>query len=315
MEWFLLALNVALSGSSAIALKFYQKKNGMGAVSAYLFTAIMTGTIALVSIFVAKFSLANNPTALLLSVIMGLLYAVNIPMYGKALTLGSVGLCGVFLNLGSLLLPFIYGVAFLGEGRGIEEIFKWFGLAFALSAVLLQIPVAPKGESTQKEKPSLAFFLLGLGSLLANGCFCVLLKVQAVIPNPATNAQVMFFAGLSGSVLSFAALGVYLLLQKYKCPSNCTAPAEDSTLQPQTAFPAPKTLLFAVVYGAFNGTMNLLNLIIATKIPAAVHFAVLSCGGLLLMAILGIVLFKDKFTKKTAVTLLLASASIVFFAL
>jgi multidrug transporter EmrE-like cation transporter len=315
MEWFLLALNVALSGSSAIALKFYQKKNGMGAVSAYLFTAIMTGTIALVSIFVAKFSLANNPTALLLSVVMGLLYAVNIPMYGKALTLGSVGLCGVFLNLGSLLLPFIYGVAFLGEGRGIEEIFKWFGLAFALSAVLLQIPVAPKGESTQKEKPSLAFFLLGLGSLLANGCFCVLLKVQAVIPNPATNAQVMFFAGLSGSVLSFAALGVYLLLQKYKRPSNCTAPAEDSTPQPQTAFPAPKTLLFAVVYGAFNGTMNLLNLIIATKIPAAVHFAVLSCGGLLLMAILGIVLFKDKFTKKTAVTLLLASASIVFFAL
>jgi multidrug transporter EmrE-like cation transporter len=315
MEWFLLALNVALSGSSAIALKFYQKKNGMGAVSAYLFTAIMTGTIALVSIFVAKFSLANNPTALLLSVVMGLLYAVNIPMYGKALTLGSVGLCGVFLNLGSLLLPFIYGVAFLGEGRGIEEIFKWFGLAFALSAVLLQIPVAPKGESTQKEKPSLAFFLLGLGSLLANGCFCVLLKVQAVIPNPATNAQVMFFAGLSGSVLSFAALGVYLLLQKYKRPSNCTASAEDSTPQPQTAFPAPKTLLFAVVYGAFNGTMNLLNLIIATKIPAAVHFAVLSCGGLLLMAILGIVLFKDKFTKKTAVTLLLASASIVFFAL
>lgn len=315
MEWFLLALNVALSGSSAIALKFYQKKNGMGAVSAYLFTAIMTGTIALVSIFVAKFSLVNNPTALLLSVVMGLLYAVNIPMYGKALTLGSVGLCGVFLNLGSLLLPFVYGVAFLGEGRGIEEIFKWFGLAFALSAVLLQIPVAPKGESTQKEKPSLAFFLLGLGSLLANGCFCVLLKVQAVIPNPATNAQVMFFAGLSGSVLSFAALGVYLLLQKYKRPSNCTAPAEDSTPQPQTAFPAPKTLLFAVVYGAFNGTMNLLNLIIATKIPAAVHFAVLSCGGLLLMAILGIVLFKDKFTKKTAVTLLLASASIVFFAL
>lgn len=315
MEWFLLALNVALSGSSAIALKFYQKKNGMGGVSAYLFTAIMTGTIALVSICVAKFSLTWNATAFWLSAIMGLLYAVNIPLYGKAMGLGSIGLCGVFLNLGSLLLPFIYGVAFLGEGSEANAIFKWIGLVIALCAVLLQIPVTPKGESNKSEKPSLAFFLLGMGMLLVNGMFCVLLKVQAVIPNPATNAQVMFFAGLSGSVLSFAALGVYLLLQKYKRPSNCTAPAEDSTPQPQTAFPAPKTLLFAVVYGAFNGTMNLLNLIIATKIPAAAHFAVLSCGGLLLMAILGIVLFKDKFTKKTAVTLLLASASIVFFAL
>ncbi len=315
MEWFLLALNVVFSGITAISLKFYQKKNGMGAVSAHLFTAIMAGTIALVSICVAKFSLTSNPTAFWISVIMGTFYAINMPLQGKAFSLGSVGLCGVFLNLGSLLLPFIYGVAFLGEGRGIEEIFKWFGLAFALSAVLLQIPVAPKGESTQKEKPSLAFFLLGLGSLLANGCFCVLLKVQAVIPNPATNAQVMFFAGLSGSVLSFAALGVYLLLQKYKRPSNCTAPAEDSTPQSQTVFPVPKTFLLAVVYGTANGTINLLNLILATKIPAAAHFAVLSCGGLLLMAILGIVLFKDKFTKKTAVTLLLASVSIVFFAL
>ena len=61
--------------------------------------------------------------------------------------------------------------------------------------------------------------------------------------------------------------------------------------------------------------MNILNLVIAAKIPAAVQFAVLSCGGLLLMALFGIVLFKDKFTKKTGLTLLFASLSILFFAL
>ena len=146
MEWFLLALNVVFSGMTAISLKFYQKKNGMGSVSAHLFTAIMTGTIALVSICVAKFSLTSNPTAFWISVIMGSFYAILMPLNGKALSLGSIGLCGVFLNLGSLLLPFIYGVAFLGEGRSAEDLFKWIGLAFAIGVVLLQIPVTKKGE-------------------------------------------------------------------------------------------------------------------------------------------------------------------------
>lgn len=280
--------------------------------SAVIFTGIMTGTIALFAfcfgLISASPATAFQPTSFLLSAMMGVLFAINIPIYGKAMTLGSLGLCGVFLNLGSLVLPFLYAILFVGEEM---TVWKIAGLLLAVSAVLLQIPKrAKKAENTEKSpetKKNLLFFLFGIGMFLINGTFCVLLKIQAGLDVQPTNQQTLFWTGVFGAAISFAVLGFSFL-------KNGRGSADDRSL----ALPQKKTLFFPMIYGMLNGGMNFLNLLIASPASAfyvdtAVQFSVLSCGGLLLNTLLGVIFFKDKFRIKTMITILLAVGAILCF--
>ncbi len=307
-NWFLLAFCILLSGTCPTFLKMYQKRNGAGYIASLLFTGIMTSMIALVCFIGNGFQITWNTTSFLLSVVMGLMYAVNMPLGTKAYSLGSIGMSGVFLSLGSLLIPFFYGVLFLPTEKD-PTVLHWIGLATALCAILLQIP-----SRKDRNGMSLKFFLIGMCMFLINGSFCAIIKAQAAMPNPAPKMQVMFFAGLSGTIASFGALGILLLRKKRaRAPSENTEAVEsDACVVKDHSF---KILMLPAIYGLFNAGVNLLNLVLGDdRLPAIVHYPLLSCGGLLLTTVLGVLVFRDRFTKRSALTLACCITTVILFA-
>jgi len=313
----LLACGVLLSGTHTTFLKIYQRKNGATVPVSLLFTGIMTATIgiaSLITLFVSGGSFSWNLIAILLAAVMGILYTINLPLGAVAYTLGSLALSGVFLSLGSLLIPFLYGAIFLGELGDLElpsRILRLIGLAIALSTIFLQLP-----KKSEKSKISLKFFFIGLTMMMVNGIFCTLIKVQAKLPNSVEKPQVLFFAGVFGALTS---LLILLFLQIRAKTHTRTEKNEGDLAVSQTPFSAiaaisdKKTLILPAIYGVFNGAVNLINLFLGDLIPATVQFPVLSCGSLLVTTLCSFFIFRDKLTKKNIVTILLCCTTILCF--
>ncbi len=311
MNALLLATCVLISGTHTAFLKVYQKKNGSATPVSLLFTALMTATVAAVSLITLYATGGNLTWSLLptlLSLVMGFLYTINMPLGAIAYELGSIALSGVFLQLGSLLFPFFYGVIFLGELQALplhSLILRLVGLLAAIGTIFFQLP-----KKDSKGKMSLKFFFVGLCMMTVNGVFCAIVKAQSTMQGAVAKPQVTFFAGLSGVVFSCLLL---LILQLRAQAKNKRSEIKESTPFSTIAALPKKTLVLPLFYGAFNGTVNLLNLVLGSRIDATVHYPVLSCGGLLVTTLVAFLIFHERITKKHLATIALCIVTILCF--
>lgn len=319
MNGLLLAVCVLLSGTHTAFLKFYQRKHGSTTPVSLLFTGFMTLSIALMSfitLYASGGSLTWSLISTLLSAVMGFLYTINLPLGAVAYSLGNIAISGVFLSLGSLLLPFLYGVIFLDELSTLSTpslILRLVGFLAAIGIIFLQL-LKKKGSG----KMSLKFFFTCLCMLLVNGIFCVLVKVQSMEFPTVAKPQVMFFAGIFGAFFSF----LFLLLAQLRSKNgvglkNGTDDSKNVILQKEpfaaVAEIPKKSLIFPVCYGLFNGTINMLNLFLGSRIDATVHYPVLSCGGVLVTTIFAFIVFHEKITSKHLITIGLCLVTILCF--
>lgn len=312
MNALLLAVCVLISGTHTSFLKVYQKKNGSTTPVSLLFTFFMTATIAVVSLITLYVTGGNLKWSLLptlLSAVMGFLYTINMPLGAIAYELGSIALSGVFLQLGSLLFPFLYGVIFLGELQELSLpslLLRLAGLLAAIGTIFFQLP-----KKDNKGKMSLKFFFVGLCMMTVNGVFCAIVKAQSIMQNAVEKPQVMFFAGIFGALFSF----LFLLILQLRAKK---APASEEKANQKTPFEAvatipKKTLVLPLLYGAFNSAVNLLNLVLGSRIDATVHYPVLSCGGLLVTTLCAFIIFHERITKKHVITIGLCLITILCF--
>ena len=308
----MLALCVLISGTHTAFLKVYQKKNGSATPISLLFTSIMTSTIAATSIivlYVTGGQLTWNTASVLLSLLMGFLYTINLPLGAIAYELGSIALSGVFLQLGSLLIPFLYGAIFLGEFQSLELpslILRLVGVLTAILTIFVQLP-----KKSEKGKMSLKFFFVGICMMLVNGIFCAIVKAQSKFFSDVAKPQVMFYAGVFGAVCCGIFL-IFLQLTK-KTSTDGTANTPQKTPFALVASVPKKLLLLPVCYGFFNSAVNLINLVLGSRIDATVHYPVLSCGGLLVTTLTAFLVFRERITKKHVLTIALCLVTILCF--
>lgn len=247
-------------------------------------TVLFGSATLLLAIFFVNQLIDLAYQTLIFAAIYGVLLVLSQWMLTFALGIGNTSVCTVIYSLG-FILPTLSGRLFF------KEEFTYLG---AIGVVLAVIVVLLNVKKEDKNQPKSNRFLpLILVAMLSSGGLGIMQKVQQSRPFAEQSGGFVLTAFLLAFLISLTA---FLICNKRPALtlSSCLYPA---------------------VTGVCFGGANLFNTILAGKMKSAVFFPLQNISTILLTTLLGIVLFKEKITKKTALILSLGILVILLFSI
>lgn len=235
------------------------------------------------------FQFSVSPFTLLMGVLNALaLFAYNMSLI-KASTLGSYAFMNVIMLFGGLLVPSIYGAAFLGEAITATKVIGI--LAVLLSCLLMNIE-----DIKLKNTPFTYYIFCGI-LFVANGLYGTFVKMQTVCHDEQKQEMIM---------LTFALTSAVALIQLITSGKKNTLQA--FKLNRKAVLPLIVCLLSASL--AINLLVYLLPLL-----DTAVLYTVENGGVLILSALYSVLFFHEKLRPIKAVGILTAAVGITIMSL
>ncbi len=223
-----------------------------------------------------------------ITVIYGIIYGVLLILSQWMLTLslksGDTSICTVIYSLG-FILPTVSGAIFWDE---VLTILNLIGVVVAIAVVLL----SAKGSKNEKQSSKL-FVVFIVVAMLASGGLGIMQKVQQMSSAADEKGTFLFIAFI---VAFLSSLFAFLLCRQ----------------KPNTTI---KNAIYPAAAGLCFGAANFCNTVLAGKMKSAIFFPLQNVSTILLSTLLGILIFKEKITLKTAIILLLGTVVIVLFSL
>ncbi len=247
--------------------------------------------------FRVSFSAVSFFWAILFALVMIPYYIVGI----KVLSLGSLALYSMFMMLGGMLVPFLYGIIWLNEK---PSVFQIAGSVLLTAFIVLQ--AVSKGDAGREEgggkkgKKAL-FFLLCLVIFFANGMTGVIAKAHQISIGAVDEVSFTVIACLLTALFSLLLLLASLIRKK-----------EGITQARLTLRPAPLGIMTLLGGAAYTG--NFLLLKAATNIPASIQFPIVSGGVIVLSALVSALVFRERLAAKEWVSVVGAFVATVLFA-
>lgn len=297
---FLAAVGLALQFSTT---KLYQTKFGSSVTASMRYTALVGLFGTLIFLAVSGFSPEFTPFSVLCAFLIALLCTVYSLLGFKIMSIGSVSIYTMFLMLGGMLLPYLFGVFFLNEKLSPARI-----LGMLLMIIALILPCLD-GKKTGKRQPPLFWALCALVFVL-NGFVSIISKLHQVSASFETVPSEKFVILTNGFslLLSAAVLLIMALIGKKK--ADKADKAESPSFDKKTLL---RLLLIVFVGAAFNGASYFLQLVGAANLPASVLYPMVTGGSIVLTAIAAAVFFKEKPAKPALAGLILAFCATFLF--
>ncbi len=296
MYYLMILVAVVLLALQFSTNKFYQLRFGNAVTTSLLFTALSGLVTALLFFCLNGFSVQITAFSLGMATIIAVLCCSYTLIGFRMFALGSLSVYSMFLMLGGMLLPYLYGVLWLSESLTIGRI-----LGVVLLALSMIFPVlGEKGGSAQTRK---LFFTLCFVVFTLNGFVSITSKIHQVSAMPTVGA--MDFVILSNGINGLLSTVALLIL----CQTKHTAPLPEPLTNRSMGLIAG----IVVVNAACNGTSYMLQLVGAAHVPASVLYPLVTGGMVVLSAIAGMVFFREFPAKKTAIGLLLSFAATFLF--
>ena len=265
--------------------------------------ALASALGAVLYLIIGGFNVSVSPVSLILAAV----YAViMIPYYlisVKVLSLGSLAVYSMFMMLGGMLIPFLYGVLFLDEDISHA---KLVGCVLLTLFIVLQAIGQRTAEEATEESNR------GKQGLLLLLCICIFAVngmtgvIATVHQNQAQAVDEISFTVLSCSLtlaISLIALGILLATRK-----------REKRLKDAATALKPLPALLSLLIGGAMYTGNFLILLAANKVPASVQFPLISGGTIALSALICTTAFKEKLSVTEWVAVGGAFASTFLFA-
>ncbi len=276
----LLAFNFALT-------KLYQKKNGVSEKAGYLFNSMVGLFTAL--IFFASNGFTVNITPF--SAIMGFSYAALVTFYTiigfKILEYGTMALYTLFLMVGGMTIPYIYGLLFL------DEKFSYLR-TLALFIIMAGVALANySGEKLDKKR-----LMMCIAVFVLNGFVSVTSKlhqIEAVYDTVDTQEFVI----ITG-VAKFIFAGILYLGAKKEESEN-------------KKLPFRFVLLLTAGSAAIVGLSSFVQLIGAANLPATVIYPFVTGGTIVFSSLAGMIFYREKITLKTSISIFLCFVGTLMF--
>ena len=298
MYYLMILVAVVLLALQFSTNKFYQLRFGNAVTTSLLFTALNGLVTALLFFCINGFRLAVTPYSILMATIIAVLCCTYTLIGFKMFSLGSLSVYSMFLMLGGMLLPYLYGVIWLEEGISI-----WRILGVVLLAVSMIFPALGDKEDESKKKTRTLFLILCLLVFTLNGFVSITSKMHQISDRLTVGAT--DFAILSNGInglISTVSLFIMCMMRK-------NAPIGE----PLTGKSMGLIAGIICASAACNGTSYMLQLIGAANVPASVLYPLVTGGMVVLSAVAGMVLFKEYPGKKTAIGLVLSFAATFLF--
>lgn len=289
--------------------KFYQSKNGSAMMTSLLYTALSGLATGAIFFCINGFSLHVTPLSFLYAVIIAVLCLGYSLLGFKIFSLGNFSVFTMFLMLGGMLLPFLFGILFLGDADALSPlslVMRILGVLLLIGAMIL--PITETSETTddrdkRSSKTRMLFVALCLLVFFMNGfvsIFSKLHQIETTYPTVDNNSFVILTNTLNGI---FSAFILFLLTLK-----NRGGPKLAPTFKPWMLVSA------VVVYALCNGISYLLQLLAAAStMPASVQYPMMTGGSVVLTALAGYLFFGEKQSRRALIGTCLAFGATFLF--
>lgn len=276
------------------------------------YTAFYQGVAGVLALFLlikeymsGKTVSGENQTACY-AIISGIALAVCCMCTVYSLSRGTMVLQSLFSTMG-LLIPTVVSMFLYGEMLGW---YQWFAIVVLIFATWLLIGSSAKIYGVFDRN---TFFVLVLG-LVANGITMVMQKMFGMNVKGGNVSLFSFISFASGTALLLIFLGILEIIKR-RIPV--------SSKNGFTCFPkegengkAPKRVyLYGIVLAVAVFIINQLATVSTSMISAVVLFAFINGGATFISAIVGAVIFQEKFTVRSTAGLLLGVGSLVLLKL
>ena len=281
--------------------KLYEETSGQTS-AATLVMLVGTGAVgALIFVFASGFKLSFSPVSIFWAVIFAV---IMIPYYMigiKVLSLGSVAVYSMFMMLGGMLVPFFYGIIFLNEEVSIGKI---LGTVMLTLFIVLQAlgQKTQGGEEKKKSKGKYLFFILCMIIFFINGMTGVIAKAHSISDGAVDEMSFTVMYCSLTAIISF----VILLCSLSKNGKE--------NLKTVKLALKPRSLLIMALLGAAAYGGNFLQLLAADKVPASVQFPLVSGGVIVLSALVSVLIFREKISRREWISVAGAFISTFLFA-
>ena len=289
--------------------KFYQSKNGSGIMTSLLYTSLSGIATGAIFFCINGFHLDVTPLSFVYAVLIAALCLGYSLLGFKIFSLGNFSVFAMFLMLGGMLLPFLFGLLFLGDAETLSPlslVLRIVGVLLLIGAMLL--PLTEKSEEdSETDKRSrttrMLFVLLCLLVFFMNGfvsIFSKLHQIETVYPTVDNNSFVILTNAINGI---FSAFILFLLTLK-----NKGGPKLSPTFKPWMLIAS------VVAYALCNGISYLLQLLAAAStMPASVQYPMMTGGSVVLTALAGYLFFGEKQSRRALIGTLVAFAATFLF--
>lgn len=298
MYYLYLMLSVLLIGVQYCVLKVYQLKIGNSVLATLLFSTFAGAVSCLFVLCVNGFSVQVN----LYSTLMALLLAAGISMNNllgiKVISLGKVSVYTLFLMLGGMVCPYLYGVIFLNESAGV---WRWTALILLVAAMAISC-AGPRQEG--EKRSDWRFYVLCLLAFLFNGAVSIISKAHQVAEGNSPTNDFLIVAYLFLFALNAVAAGVAALHSRSK-----------GELPAWNGRTAAKGFGVIAAYALVSAAAFFIQVDAAIHLPATVLYPIVTGGTVIVSAVFGRIFFREKITRMIAVSLIVALGATCLFLL
>ena len=262
-----------------------------GLASHFLNNIFFLCIVVVIYIAVYGWVTPENQYTYIYASLFGTLWVTAFLFFNYALGSGLAGLVTLFFSF-SIIIPIITDLTVLGTRITLFQI-AGITLLF-ISFYIGNRPAVEKGKSV-----SLRFIIICIVGIFFNGLVLAVVKLhQGAMPGVDIIAFV--FYGFIAAALVSALCFIFFYIRESK----------KETLSYKYMFRSPKYYLQAAGSGVTTAIGNILMLAAASLLPAAIQFPIMTGGRAIIVAVLSILIFQEKFTKKTAVVFAIGIAAL-----
>lgn len=299
-----MALAVLCIGFQFVCTKAYQQKAGGRFLSVMIFNIVAGAVSALLFFCLGGFDIRIN----VFSTCMGIGFAFCMTVINCvtifAVSCGKVSVYTLFMMLGGMFLPFSYGCLFLDEKVGVCRI-----IALVLIVIAVVLPCMAKSEGKSKKR----FYLFCVFAFVLNGAIGIVTKAHQINVRAVDTYSFLTWAYCCVFVLSGAICAVYGIARKCVRKVAPEPVRADNVPSAHRSWKPICNLAFIAGYAVFNGLCNMFQMLGARTLPAVLLYPVTTGGSIVLTAVLGRIVFREKITKLVALGISLAFAATVLF--
>lgn len=287
MQYLMLVSAAILLSLDFAVNKYYQSFAGTGAKAAFLFNSLLGAFTALIFFAFNGFKLSFTPYSFAMASLMSLAVMCYNVIGFKILRSGSMATYTLFLMSGGMMVPYIFGIFFLDEPFSV---LRTVALLFILTGIFVSAPAGKRINTKILLMCISVFFINGLTSIISK-----LHQTEAVY-GAVNSCEFVILGAIFKCIIS----AVLFLLMNKKSPSG------------KTGVP----LLYigtSLASALFGGLAFLLQLIGASNIPATLLYPFITGGTIVFSSVTGILLFKEKVSKRTIFSVTLCFCGTLLF--
>lgn len=251
-------------------VKLYQSRAGVSNSAVFLFIGVPGILEAIIFFVINKFTFEFTPFSAIMAILMALAVFMCTVTGFHILKNGKIALYTLFLMTGGMVVPYIWGLAFLGEQFSL---LRAAGLFLIIFAVVI--------SNTGSEKPTLKQILLCIALFMFNGCTSVISKTHQI--------------EVARPIVSTTSFVILVGIAKFIfCTCGFLFSTSKGTTSIKELFPWKKIFLIFPASAIFDGSAYMLQLIGATHLPATVLYPFITGLTIVFTAVMGMVCYHEK---------------------